>query len=253
MAAPITRWVRRSACFADKNFANVGTAVVKDVTPYTQASPTITDASNLWNSFNRRGKSGGNLVVLTLDQNITGATPGDYIENNSNRMASFTMTNCYWHQTGVRVMVEGIQKGTFFHNTFDSVNGGLALVSDPYWAQGGTCQNVTVDRNVFRNCDVDKVQASGALVLGPYWGGGPITAGQAYGFQNFAVTNNTFTGPALEFVHAHAIGNLTVSRMSSAAVRATASACTDAARPRSSATALTTTAARRSISATAAA
>ena len=141
---------------------------------------------------------------------MAGATPGDYIENDSDRMGSFTMTNCYWHQIGVRVMIEGIQSGTFTHNTFDGVNGGLALVVDPYWAQGGTCQNVTVSNNVFRDCNLDKVQGSGALVMGPYWGSGPLLPGQAYGFENFTVTHNTFTGPTLEAIHAHGVGNLNI-------------------------------------------
>ncbi len=197
--------------FTDKNFAKADTATVTSVAAYTEASPTTTDASNLWNSLGRRSKSGGSLVVLTLNQQVTGATPGDFLENNSNRMTSFTMTNCYWHQVGVRVMIEGVQKGTFSHNTFDGVNGGLALVSDPYWAQGGTCQNVMVSNNVFRNCNLSSTQAVGALVLGPYWGSGPVLAGQDYSFHNYTVTKNTFTGTGVKAISAHMVGTLHIS------------------------------------------
>ena len=119
-------------------------------------------------------------MLLTLDQNVTGTTPGDYLEEDSQRMQSFTMTNCYWRNVGMRVMVEGIQQGSFTHNTFEGVDGGLAMVSDPYWAQGGTCQNVTVSNNVFKNCKVSgNTNAVGALVIGPLWGSGPLQSGQA--------------------------------------------------------------------------
>ncbi len=196
--------------FSGSSFANVYTANVTDVQPYNDSTPTTTDAANVWNSFGRRNKTGGSLLLVTLDKPVTGTTSGDFIEDASSRMPSFTMTNCYWHQIGVRAMIEGIQQGSFTHNTFDGVNGGLAIAVDPYWAQGGTCQNVTVDNNVFRNCNLTNTQAQGALVLGSFWGSGPALSGQSYAFQNFTVTNNTFTGTGVDAIHAHMVGPLTI-------------------------------------------
>ncbi len=197
--------------YADKNFANVYTGKVTTVEPYTDEAA-LADAAKIWNSSRRRSKSGGSLVVLTLDKPVTGTTPGDFLENDSERLHSITMTNCYWHGIGVRVMVEGIQNGTFTHNMFDAVNGGLAVTSDPYWAQGGTCQNVTIDNNIFRNCRADKVQSLAALVLGPLRGSGPLLPGQQYSFQNYAVTHNTFIDTGGPSISAHMVGNLTISR-----------------------------------------
>jgi hypothetical protein len=203
----------RVSVFANGNFANVLTARVTAVEPYPDPTGSeVVEASKIWNSLRRRQKSGGSLVLLTLDRAAIGPSPGDYLENDSERMKSMTIKNCYWHNVGVRVMIEGIDHGVFTHNLFDGVNGGLAVTSDPYWAQGGTCRNVVIDNNIFRNSKVDYTNNNirGALVLGPLWGSGPLLPGQHYAFENFTVTNNTILDTGGPSISAHMVGHLRI-------------------------------------------
>lgn len=70
------------------------------------------------------------LRRLTLDRDVA-ASAGDYMENAAaNRPDRFTVRNCFFHDSGVRVMAQGFRHGLFEHNRFERISGGLALTCD---------------------------------------------------------------------------------------------------------------------------
>ena len=148
---------------------------------------------------------------MTLDAPLT-ATPGDLLENVSGRVKSFTITHCYFHDSAVRVMVEGFAKGTFTDNTFERVNGGLSLATDVWWPQGGGMENITVRGNVFKDSPYNTGWGSeGASVnIGPLWNHAPLKAGEGYANRNILITGNRFYGSAQAAVSVADAADVTV-------------------------------------------
>ena len=184
----------RVAIYNRQNFATRIHAAVVAAAPLggrrdDEGRDKVADASG---SFHLN-RSGGTLTLVTLDRPVS-ADPGDFVENLSRACRSFTITHCFFHGSAVQVMVEGFQKGVFTDNTFDHVNGGLSLVANLYWPQGGAVSNVLVRNNVFRDCPYSAGWGSGgaALSVGAWWGEAPLAASESYSDKNIVITGNKF-------------------------------------------------------------
>ncbi len=134
------------------------------------------------------------LRRLTLDRNVL-VSPGDYAENDSaNRPESFTIRNCYFHDSGVRVMIQGFRHGLFENNTFERISGGLALTCDAWWFEGPTVQDITVRNNIFKETTFRNGWGTGkaALSIGAGWAEGKTDPALPCATHGATVTGNTF-------------------------------------------------------------
>ena len=136
------------------------------------------------------------LRRITLDRDIAVAA-GDYTENNtSNRPDHFTVRNCFFHDSGVRVMIQGFRHGLFENNRFERISGGLALTCDAWWWEGPTCQDIIVRNNVFKDTAFRNAWGTGkaALIIGAGWAEGKGDVSHGCAFHSALVTGNTFHG-----------------------------------------------------------
>ena len=133
------------------------------------------------------------LRRLTLDRDVA-ASAGDYVENaDTNRPDQFTIRNCYFHDSGVRVMVQGFKHGLFENNRFERISGGLALTCDAWWFEGPTCQDITVRNNVFQDTPFRNAWGTGkaAIIIGAGWSEGHTDISRGCAFHTATVTGNT--------------------------------------------------------------
>ena len=136
------------------------------------------------------------LRRLTLDRDVV-ASAGDYLENaDTNRPDQFTIRNCYFHDSGVRVMVQGFKHGLFENNRFERISGGLALTCDAWWFEGPTCQDITVRNNVFQDTPFRNAWGTGkaAIIIGAGWSEGHTDVSRGCAFHTATVTGNTIVG-----------------------------------------------------------
>ena len=134
------------------------------------------------------------LYRLTFDRDVA-AAPADFIENATARRPNhFTCRNCYFHDSGGRVLVQGFQHGLFENNRFERISGGLALTCDPWSWDGPTCQDITVRNNVFIDTTYRTGRGTGkaALAVGPTTAPADPSTGVA--FRGVNVTGNRFLG-----------------------------------------------------------
>ena len=134
------------------------------------------------------------LRRVTLDRDVR-VSPGDYAENGSaNRADRFTIRHCDFHDSGVRVMIQGFQHGLFEGNTFERISGGLALTCDAWWFEGPTVQDVVVRDNVFRDTTFRNGWGTGkaALTIGAGWAEGHTDPALPCATHGATVTGNTF-------------------------------------------------------------
>ncbi len=203
----------RITLYDPKNYITVAQAAVVSAAPLADDA-LMKDANRLADADNtfHLQRSGQTLTLVTLNAPLT-ATPGDLLENVSGRVKSFTMNGCYFHDSCVRVMVEGFSKGTFTNNTFERVNGGLSLATDVWWPQGGSMENILVRGNVFKDSPYNAAwgSESGSVNIGPLWNVSPPKAGQGYANKNILITGNTFLGSAKAAVTVADASNVTVS------------------------------------------
>ncbi|MDQ2800783.1 MAG: right-handed parallel beta-helix repeat-containing protein, partial [Armatimonadota bacterium] len=116
-------------------------------------------------------------------------------ENGSaNRPDHFTIRNCYFHDSGVRVMIQGFRHGLFENNRFERISGGLALTCDAWWFEGPTCQDIVVRGNVFQNTAFRNAWGTGkaALIIGAGWAEGKTNPALPCAFRGAIVEGNTF-------------------------------------------------------------
>ncbi len=133
---------------------------------------------------------------VTLDRDVS-VSAADYMENGtSNRPDHFTVRNCYFHDAGVRVMIQGFRHGLFENNRFERISGGLALTCDAWWFEGPTVQDVTVRNNVFSATTFRNGWGTGkaALTIGASWAEGHTNPALPCATHGAAVTGNTFLG-----------------------------------------------------------
>ncbi|MCX5670269.1 MAG: right-handed parallel beta-helix repeat-containing protein [Planctomycetota bacterium] len=131
---------------------------------------------------------------LTLDRDVQVAV-ADFVENGSaNRPNQFTIRNCHFHDSGVRVMVQGYKHGLFENNRFKRISGGLALTCDAWWWEGPTCQDIVVRNNVFEETAFRNAWGTGkaAIIIGTSLAPTDPTRGVA--FHRVEVVGNTITG-----------------------------------------------------------
>lgn len=133
------------------------------------------------------------LHRVTFDRDIT-VEAGDYMENGTaNRPDHFTIRNCYFHDCGVRVMVQGFRHGLFENNHFARISGGLALTCDAWWFEGPTCQDITVRHNVFQDTTFRNGWGAGkaAIIIGAGWSQDHTDVSRGCAFHTATVTDNT--------------------------------------------------------------
>ncbi|MDQ2731019.1 MAG: right-handed parallel beta-helix repeat-containing protein, partial [Armatimonadota bacterium] len=102
----------------------------------------------------------------------------------------------YFHDSGVRVMIQGFKHGLFENNRFERISGGLALTCDAWWFEGPTCQDITVRNNVFQDTAFRNAWGTGkaALTIGAGWSEGHTDASRGCAFHGATVTGNTIIG-----------------------------------------------------------
>jgi hypothetical protein len=105
-------------------------------------------------------------IVLNSDVQVSA---GDLVENGSARRPNqFTVRNCFFHDSGVRVMAQGFKHGLFENNRFARISGGLTLTCDVFWWEGPTCQDVVVRNNTFVDTTFRNAWGTGkaAIIVG---------------------------------------------------------------------------------------
>ena len=134
---------------------------------------------------------------LTLDRDVQ-VPVGAFIENHSARTGEFIVRNCYFHDCGVRCMVQGFAKGLFENNLFERVSGGLDLTTDAWWHEGTPVQNVMVRGNTFLETTFRNAWGTGkaAINVGPSWtaGSGRRDPNRRYASSNIVIADNTISG-----------------------------------------------------------
>ena len=135
------------------------------------------------------------LRRVTLDRDVR-VSPGDYAENGSaGRPDRFTIRHCYFHDSGVRVMIQGFRHGLFENNVFERISGGLALTCDAWWFEGPTVQDVVVRGNAFQDTTFRNGWGTGkaALIVGAGWAEGHTDPALPSATHGVTVAGNTFT------------------------------------------------------------
>ncbi|MDQ2686435.1 MAG: right-handed parallel beta-helix repeat-containing protein [Armatimonadota bacterium] len=151
--------------YAHDGFHRLVSARVVAVTELKDAALQTEARDLVKNTLKARDIGDQTLRRVTLDRDVA-VSPGDYVENGTgNRADTFTIRHCYFHDSGVRVMVQGFRHGLFENNTFERVSGGLALTYDAWWWEGPTVQDVTVRNNVFRNTTFRNAWGTGRAAI----------------------------------------------------------------------------------------
>ena len=180
--------------YSRDGFQPVASAKVLAVTDFTDQAMQA-DAHHLIKDILKARDSGDKpLHRVTLDRDSV-VEGGDYLENaDANRPNHFTIRNSYFHDAGVRVMVQGFRHGLFENNRFERISGGLALTCDAWWFEGPTCQDITVRNNVFQDTSFRNGWGTGkaALVIGAGWSEEHTDSSRGCAFHTATVTGNTF-------------------------------------------------------------
>ena len=74
---------------------------------------------------------------------------GVKFENVADRQLEFVMRNCYFHDSGNSVGLQGCRKATITNNHFVRIGASLAIQTASWWWEGSTANNVTIADNVF--------------------------------------------------------------------------------------------------------
>lgn len=152
------------------------------------------------------------LHRITLDRDVT-VSAGDYMENGSgNRPDHFTIRNSYFHDSGVRVMVQGFRHGLFENNRFERISGGLALTCDAWWFEGPTCQDITVRNNVFDSTTFRNGWGTGkaAIIIGAGWSQDHTDPSRGCAFHTATVTGNTISNSSAAGIFVSNTDHLTI-------------------------------------------
>jgi len=183
--------------YSHGGFQPDGTAVVRAVADLTDPALQA-EAHHLVKDILKARDTGDDkpLRRLTLDRDVA-VSAGDYMENaRANRPDHFTIRRCFFHDSGVRVMVQGFQHGLFENNRFERISGGLALTCDAWWFEGPTCQDITVRNNMFGDTPFRSAWGTGkaAIIIGAGWSEDHTDISRGCAFHTATVTGNTITG-----------------------------------------------------------
>ena len=183
--------------YTHADFRITGSAKVMAVREV-QSATEQAEAHDVAKRINKGRDTGESRVLrrVTLDRDVL-AKAGDFVENdNANRADRFTICNCFLHDSGVRVMVQGFKHGLFENNRFERISGGLTLTCDAWWWEGPTCQDIIVRNNIFKETAFRNAWGTGkaALVIGAGWAEGKGDVSHGCAFHSALVTGNTFVG-----------------------------------------------------------
>lgn len=132
------------------------------------------------------------LRRATLDRDVAVA-PGNFVDNaTSNRADQFTVRNTYFHDAGVRVMLQGFRHGLIENNTFERISGGLSLAVDFWWWGGPVNQDVTVRGNVFKHTTFRNGWGTGRAAVEVAAGEGPPDPTKGVAIHKVNISGNTF-------------------------------------------------------------
>ncbi|MCY2950533.1 MAG: right-handed parallel beta-helix repeat-containing protein [Planctomycetota bacterium] len=139
------------AFWRDQDFAPVGcgTVVKAERVPADEAkSWDAAAAEYIKKNIRGNAQTGRTFWRVTLAE-PTAAEKGVKVENTFDRQLEFTMRNCYWHDAGVSMGLQGCAKATIVNNHFVRIKHGLKLLTASWWWEGSTVNNLTIENNVF--------------------------------------------------------------------------------------------------------
>ena len=132
------------------------------------------------------------LRRVTLDHDVTVA-PGNFADNaTSNRADHFTVRNSYFHDAGVRVMLQGFKHGLIENNRFERISGGLSMAVDFWWWGGPANQDITVRNNVFKQTTFRNGWGTGRAAIEIAAGEGPQDPTKGVVIHGVNITGNSF-------------------------------------------------------------
>lgn len=88
---------------------------------------------------------------ITLDNSILINGGLAVCENLTRKADSIIIRNCYFHDSPVRVMIQGFRHATIEANLFERLNLGLFLTTDTWWWEGSRWGTATIRNNRFIN------------------------------------------------------------------------------------------------------
>jgi hypothetical protein len=177
--------------YTHTDFRPLGSATVAAVAEIIEKNLQA-EAHDVCKNINK-GRDTGDRALrrVTLDRDVQ-ASPGNFAENASSKRAdTFTVRNCYFHDSGVRVMIQGFRHGLFENNRFERISGGLALTVDAWWWGGPVSQDITVRNNVFKDTTFRNAWGTGkaAVIVGSHVA--PTDPGLGVAFHRVSITGNT--------------------------------------------------------------
>ena len=200
--------------YSHDGFQPEATAVVTSVADITDPAMQA-DAHHLIKDVLKARDSGDKpLHRITLDRDVS-VSAGDYMENGAtNRPDHFTIRNSYFHDAGVRVMVQGFRHGLFENNHFARISGGLALTCDAWWFEGPTDQDITVRNNVFDDTTFRNGWGTGkaAIIIGAGWAEDHTDISRGCAFHMATVTGNTINGSSNAGIFISNTDHVTIAR-----------------------------------------
>ena len=180
--------------YTHADFRVTGSAKVMAVREV-QSATEQAEAHDVAKRINKGRDTGESRVLrrVTLDRDVL-AEAGDFVENdNANRADRFTIRNCFLHDSGVRVMVQGFKHGRFENNRFERISGGLTLTCDAWWWEGPTTQDVFVRDNVFTDTTFRDAWGTGKAAIIVSAGDGPADPTGGVALHGVTITGNTIT------------------------------------------------------------
>lgn len=139
-------------------------------------------------------------VRVTLDKKVS-VSKGDMVENmDSCRAFNAVIRNCYFHDMGCRVLVQGC-KGLTMENNLIERSGLSAICLDCEqrdWGEGPNSYDVVIRNNTIRESNSSPYAThfvfvhSGAIAIGPFqwWHQGFTASTATNSFQNILIENN---------------------------------------------------------------
>lgn len=132
------------------------------------------------------------LRRVTLDHDVTVA-PGNFADNATrNRADRFTVRNTYFHDAGVRVMLQGFKHGLIENNRFERISGGLSMAVDFWWWGGPANQDITVRHNVFKQTTFRNGWGTGRAAIEIAAGAGPQDPTKGVVMHGVNIVGNSF-------------------------------------------------------------
>ncbi len=151
-------------------------------------------ARDVVKNINKGADTGDEQPVrrVTLDRDVQ-VSPGNFVDNGtSNRAQQFTIRNSYFHDAGVRVMLQGFKHGLIENNRFERISGGLSMAVDFWWWGGPANQDITVRNNVFRSTTFRNGWGTGRASVEIAAGEGPKDPTQGVAIHGVNISGNTF-------------------------------------------------------------